>query len=214
MKRKLHVRAAGTRCIVPRNCHPFISIEGLSGSGKTTIAKSVARLIGAKYYRTPSLIFASIRRLVDAKASPLARHLYYYAAIAQASDDIALILKTKPVVCDKYFSTVVAYSRAFGVKVNVPPIYNIRLPDYTFLLIVPERLRHQRIARRGKVTSKHAAFLRMEIDLNVMKHFERLDLTAINNAAEGASKACDMILDCIIQKYHLLRNNPVQNKAE
>src|SRR5450755_4250245 len=124
--------------------HLFIAVEGLSGSGKTSVGHLLAKQLSGRYYKTPPEMFSPIRASVDAKATALARHLYYFAGIVQASFEIGTILRECPVVCDKYTATMLAYSRAAGVAVDAPSADIVLRPDFTFFLDVPDDLRHHR----------------------------------------------------------------------
>jgi dTMP kinase len=178
--------------VTPRNV--FITIEGLSGSGKTTIAKLLARQLGATYYKTPPVMFAPIRELVDSSATPLARHLYYYAGIAQASADISVILRKRAVVCDKYFVTMMAYSRAAGVTVDTPPAGLILQPDVTFVLDVPDDVRHHRISLRGRITKAYRKFLEMERELMVVALYRQPGVVTVDNSMPGVTFAVGTII--------------------
>jgi thymidylate kinase len=144
-------------------------------------------------------LLAETRTVVDQTWGPVARHLYYYTGVARASEEIGVHLRRQPVVCDKYFATVVAYSRAAGVAVCHPPIYPIIEPDFTFLLVVPPKVRRMRLKRRGEITAIHAAFLRMEIEANVLAEYRRLALCEIDNAGPNVQVTCDRIIDYLRQ---------------
>ena len=173
--------------------HSFITVEGLSGSGKTTVSTQLARQLHGRYYKTPPELFTPIREAIDRNASAFARHLYYYAGVAQASAEIEPLLQYCPVVCDKYLATMLAYSRAQGLLVETPPIDLVVRPDFAFLLDASDALRRQRVERRGRITQIHDAFLRMEIDSGVMTQFRKLDLPTIDNNGEGVAAAVQSI---------------------
>lgn len=138
----------------------FVSIDGLSGSGKTTMARHLARELDAHYYKTPAPLFQPIRNAVDSMASPFARYLYYYAGIAQAAVEIQALLNQRSVVCDKYIVTMLAYSRASGLVVEAPGRDLLLRPNITFILVVPASLRMHRMSLRGRIPSPH--FLSLE----------------------------------------------------
>jgi dTMP kinase len=178
-------------CVINKNL--LIAVEGLSGSGKTTVANLLAQQMAGSYYKTPAPIFEPIRTIIDRKASAFARHLYYYAGIAQASAEISVILDQHPVVCDKYLATMIAYSRAAGVTVETPPLGLILEPDFTFLLDVPEEVRLSRLAARGHISKTHAEFLSMERRLRVLEEYKRLAILIIDNSAPAPAFAVEQI---------------------
>lgn len=172
----------------------FIAIEGLCGSGKTTIAKLLAQKLGASYYTTPHVMFAPIRENVDRCATPLARHLYYYAGIAQASAEIGGILRERAVVCDKYLATMLAYSRASGIAVETPSSALIRYPDVTFVLDVPNDVRLHRMFLRDRVLETNRRFFKMERDLMVVDLFRQPDVVTIDNTMPDVNVAMGTII--------------------
>lgn len=172
----------------------LITIEGLSGTGKSTISRLLAEALDALYYKTPPELFEPIREHVERTASPLARHFYFYAGIAQASADISSLLQSRTVICDKYVVTMSAYSRAMGVTVEHPSAGMILQPDATFVLEVPDELRLERVALSGKATNKHRAFLRMERELDVASLLRQSGAVIVDNSAPDAQVAVAIIL--------------------
>jgi thymidylate kinase len=139
-------------------------------------------------------MFAPIREVVDSSASPLARHLYYYAGIAQASTEIGIMLREHAVVCDKYVATMLAYSRAAGVTADIPPAGLVLQPDFTFVLDVPDEVRLHRLASRGPLTRAHGDFLQMERDLRVVEQYQQPGVLTIDNSIPGVSLAVETII--------------------
>lgn len=180
----------------------FIAIEGLSGVGKSTIARALAERIGGLYYRTPPSMFGPIRESVETNACPLSQHLYFCAGMVQASLEIDAALKERAVVCDKYFATLRAYSRGLGFAGLERLSEGATKADYTFLIQVSEETRRRRIAARGPITARHQEFLRIETSLEIDRHYRHLGLVAIDNSADDINLA----LAAVYQ--HLERSAP------
>lgn len=167
--------------MTPRQ-HKFITIEGLKGSGKTSVSLALAEQLGAHWYTTPPALFRPIRDAVEEQAAPYARYLYYFAGIVHASAEIRLILASQPVVCDKFLATMLAYSRASGMDVPTPPPSVVIEPDYTFLLHVPDEVRHRRMALRAPITAEQDAFFRMELERRVIEFYRDLNVRVHDNS--------------------------------
>lgn len=172
----------------------FITLEGLSGSGKTTVATLLANRFEAHYYKTPPEMFLPIRDCIEADATPLARYLYYYAGIVQASAEIDVLLKKRSVVCDKYLATVLAYSRAFGANPAPATADLVVAPAASFFLDLPDELRMERITQRGRITREHRTFLEMELTYAVRLQFQRLGLVSIDNSGSDPATALATIM--------------------
>jgi thymidylate kinase len=167
--------------MTPRQ-HKFITIEGLKGSGKTSVSRALAEQLGARWYTTPPELFRPIRDAVEQEASPYARYLYCFAGIVQASAEIELLLARQSVVCDKFLATMLAYSRAGGVQAAAPPTSVVLQPDFSFLLSVPDEVRRQRIASRGYASAEQEAFLCMEIECHVIDFYRDLNVRVHDNS--------------------------------
>lgn len=130
----------------------FVVLEGLSGSGKSTVGEILSNEIEAVFYKTPPPLFDPIREAVDREADSVARFFFYLAGVVQASEEISNILKSKSVVCDRYILTTTCWHTVIGAKIDIPRIVTdltLRKPDATFLIICQKEKRLQRLYERG-----------------------------------------------------------------
>lgn len=130
----------------------FIVFEGLSATGKTTLARAVAHEMGATFYKTPPRKFEAVRHFIDLRANSLARFLFYLSGVCQASDEIKRRLRRHPVVCDRYVFTTFCFHEAIGVHTRRfwgTVASAIAIPDFTFLVTCDEKERLRRLAKRG-----------------------------------------------------------------
>ena len=132
----------------------FVVFEGLDGSGKTTCAQVVAKLLGATYLTTPC---PSIRKYRDDLIGRYARcqeacHLFYLSTVFEASREAREILSTgRSVVLDRYFLSTQAYAAFRGSELDLDDIGSSLLPaDLTVYLDAPLEIRRERLAARGK----------------------------------------------------------------
>lgn len=145
--------------------HVFISLDGVDGVGKTTVAKLLATDGSFQYYKSPAGPFAQLRKEVDAHATPLERYCFYRLATQFDSVQISQLLKTNSVVCDRYIASTAAYHIAMDARIRV--IHNelgLLKPHFAFLLDARSEIRDKRLLERAKVSSdieieRNSAFL-------------------------------------------------------
>jgi len=173
----------------------FIVLEGLSGSGKTTVGKLVAKKMGAKFYKTPPPLFETIRNRVDQEADLTARFLFYLAGVIQASTEISHFLELNSVVCDRYSLTTICYHRALGVTIDIPDLISDSLikPTHTFLITCEEVKRISRLEKRGlsynDIQERHP-----NIEQRFLSEYRKHRLIEVDNSSDDPAIAADVIL--------------------
>lgn len=137
--------------------HPFIVLEGLSGTGKTTLARELATTLEGVYYRTPPAPFAALRDAVDEHFGPASRYLFYLAGLVRAAEEITALLRRTAVVCDRYLATTHCWHAVIGAPV-LDDYANLELPipDLTILITCAEGERQRRLQRRGLTINDRA----------------------------------------------------------
>ncbi|MDD3399600.1 MAG: AAA family ATPase [Methanosarcina sp.] len=177
----------------------FLVFEGLSGSGKTTIAELVAKSLGAEFYKTPAAPFDSIRDAIDVKVCLQARFLFYLAAVAQASSEISEILKQKSVVCDRYFLTTLCYHQAIGVGMDgiSEPFTEILIqPDYTFLVVCDDEIRLQRLRDRG-MSYNDIQERKSGVESLFLSKYREHSVIEIDNSCDGPEITAGKVVDLL-----------------
>ncbi|MFF4863497.1 thymidylate kinase [Streptomyces sp. NPDC001231] len=151
--------------------YPFIVVEGLDGTGKTTLRKGLFRLFEGLYQVTPLAVLttnfldpAVALDLVEGKYQPIPenqdRYLAALAADKQATSGrlIAPALPARPVIADRWLLSELAF---FAVKHNRTPKETYArlteqlhlVPDLTLVLdITPEAAMERAAARSGDAT--------------------------------------------------------------
>ncbi len=128
----------------------FIVLEGIDGSGKSTIAKMLAERLHAEHYATPPKKFLEKREEIDLSASPEDHYHFYLAGIHQSSAEISKMLQNeKTVVVDRYWVSTLVYHLVMGAKVDIEDFQGIILPDVTILLTVNALVQSKRLISRG-----------------------------------------------------------------
>lgn len=154
----------------------FITIEGLEGSGKSSVIKFIEKLlrkrkISFRVYREPgsTKIGEKIREiLLDKKNKKLSLHtelLLYLAARTQLIEEKLLdgLKKFDFVICDRFFdSTLVYQGFALGLgkiaDVSVKMFSLGVVPDLTLILDTPPKPGLARLRNKDRIESRDLRF--------------------------------------------------------
>lgn len=161
----------------------FVVLEGIDGSGKSSVARLVAKRLGTKAVLTreptDSWLGRAVRRGDNRQISPYTDALLFMADRAEHTEEIArLVKRNKTVICDRYYHSTVAYQAAFLEDVFDGDAFrwlldaNLKIsihPDLTVLLVIPPELALRRIERRSKLSRfERLAFLK-EVHKNYLR---------------------------------------------
>ncbi|EJN3357164.1 dTMP kinase [Vibrio alginolyticus] len=136
----------------------FIVIEGLDGSGKSTVSKHLAEKLNAKLLTTPGAGFKEVRKQLDTvfEHNPKARQLFYMATVLNvASEAQRFIDSGHNVVVDRYWLSTQVYHHwmSNGQCYTLDEVESELLaPDLTVYLDLPVDERIARINNRNYCT--------------------------------------------------------------
>ncbi|XP_066256984.1 UMP-CMP kinase 2, mitochondrial-like isoform X2 [Euwallacea similis] len=119
-------KEAKIKCDEEKNCakYPLIVLEGLDGSGKTSMSKKLAKVWGAQKWLTPPESIRFLRDYFDRNFE--LRSAYYSLGNYIAALEVSCLLDKKPVLMDRFWHSTTAYALAQAVADN--PQY-LKLPD-------------------------------------------------------------------------------------
>ncbi len=144
----------------------LIVIEGLDGTGKTTLARGLADALGAALLRTPPDDLAHVRAEIDRplRESAVGAQLFYASTVALVSDRVrALLASGRSVVVDRYWSSTVAYAECRAAHVDLADVVAaLRPADVTLYLELDEATRRERLASRGCTDADRDSIARLE----------------------------------------------------
>ncbi|MEU7013280.1 hypothetical protein [Streptomyces sp. NPDC046385] len=132
----------------------FEALEGLRGSGKSTVAPLLAAARGAVLVPTVPGFYQPLRREVDLRESAEARLCLYLSALFTAAEEIRHHLAAgTPVVVESYFARCLVNHAAVGARLGITLPPGPPQPT-TYHLLCAEDERQRRLARRTKPTSR------------------------------------------------------------
>ncbi len=149
---------------------PFVAIEGIDGSGKSTVISHLAGIL-PKVYATREPSGGPIGRLIKEWALRGGSSDPHVDALLFAADRIEhyrreiqpKIRENFLVITERYIESSIAYQGAAGVSIEFVKYINslVPRPDLTIILDVDPEIAIARIARRGEVEKyEHVPFLR------------------------------------------------------
>ena len=138
------------------NRKTFIVLEGVDGTGKSTVARLLANDPDIEAIESPPFPFDSIKQSVLESAAPMARIAYFMAGNMQISARVTNPLQTKHLLCVRYvFSTLAYHSALENINATeLQPLVQIfsrwiTLPDAVIFLDVSADVQASRL--RGRV---------------------------------------------------------------
>ncbi|MFD5433849.1 AAA family ATPase [Kitasatospora sp. NPDC127067] len=131
----------------------FITIDGLSASGKTTVAPLVAAFADGVHLADDTLpTFPRTRAEVDAVGILPARfHWWLMANHIKSETARTLVEAGRTVVVESYFPRTIATHRAMGHDCAPEYPEGVLVPHVPILLEVDERVRQERLRRRAEL---------------------------------------------------------------
>ncbi|XP_044752319.1 UMP-CMP kinase 2, mitochondrial-like isoform X2 [Coccinella septempunctata] len=169
--------------------YPLIVFEGLDGSGKSTVGKLFAKKIGTEVMPTPPKALSAFRAEFDGDHCWHAP--FYYFGNYVAAMEVANILKSKPVVMDRFWHSTTSFALAqmkedfYKVmkSTELPErgndIYewpkDLLKPDIVIFLDVSEEVRKNRLSRRfTKTDQENLLESKQEFRKNVLLAYENM----------------------------------------
>jgi len=185
----------------------FIVIEGIDGSGKTTVCKLLSQKINGLFYKTPSLPFSDFREDIDRYVNIQSRFYFYLSSVIHASSEIDNLLNQNHVVCDRYILSTLCYHRAADSSFYSFNEQNIDIlrPDYTFYLDAEYEIRMKRVVKREQINYEEAITTKLhnknyqeKVKLEFLKYNNLIKLDTSNVSADNVTETIiNRIKECL-----------------
>ncbi|XP_057314989.1 uncharacterized protein LOC130656178 [Hydractinia symbiolongicarpus] len=169
--------------------NPFIVVEGLDGTGKSTITKNLCTRLNAVKMATPPDSIRHIRKKFD-HLPELCRRAYYSFSNYMAAKDVLDVIRTRPVVMDRYWHSTTAYAIAkevaVGIEHHLPDeedsLYawpeDLLRPSAVLFLTTPEKHRDGRVNERDDVTTEEREISESErFRMRIMEVYRKIGYT-------------------------------------
>lgn len=180
----------------------FISFEGLSGVGKSTISKLFADRSGASLVDTIPQSFVGLRKIIDAETTSIhARFLFYMAAVLEGESSLKIALCSGGnVVVESYLYQTIAFHRGMGsdIKITIPK--DILLPDIVFYLTCKENERQRRKSKRGKRETYWDRLAERNTD-KIVQEYKKFEMVSIDTTNLKPEQVVNEVLNHLNGKW-------------
>jgi thymidylate kinase len=181
----------------------FISIEGIDGTGKSTVTKLLAEKIGCTAISTPPEVIKEIRSQYDGSQSAKARYYFYLSGLYLLDEKIRNLMTLGHLICDRHIHSTLAYQypidEHFPVDIN-KLFTDIQKPDKTILLTTDNVIRKSRMLSRMKVSGIENSIADYNYDMQELALSRFLlmpNLIHIDTTYCDASTVCDKIFNLL-----------------
>ncbi|GAA3368788.1 hypothetical protein GCM10020367_08560 [Streptomyces sannanensis] len=193
---------------------PFVVLEGVSGVGKSTLTRVLAKRLGAATIHTLPKPHNDLSPAVNGQLRPLPQFAFYLSGLLHASDVIREALADGPVIADRYVSSVMACHAAVNrvdldqVKLLIAPFRPYLLaPDATFYLVSSDQSLQERMGTKTDVKADDTELFDVPGRLcHLRANFEGValaDPSAVVLPTDGRSP--DDLADIIVKRVEEIR---------
>ena len=173
----------------------FVSLEGLSGVGKSTVAPLLAQELGAEIVPTVPADFSSLRKQLDETASIDARFCFFLCAVIHSGGTVARYLDSgQHVVVESYLYRTIAFHRGMGAKLLVDCSHLEVLPTHVFHLTCSNSERLRRRAERQAPARRTIWDARAEVSVaEILREYSRFPMQVIDTTQLTPSEVVEDI---------------------
>ena len=171
----------------------FVSLEGLSGVGKTTVAEHLALLLGGEFVPLTA-DFDGAKKIMTKPEDVNARLLLFASAMLWSSVRIQDRLRRGiSVVVDGYVDRTIAYHRGMGATVSIDFGLALRMPDCAVMLVCDESVRRRRLNQRDRPRTLWDDIELANID-RIKEGYESSDFGRVDTTDRLANEVAEHVL--------------------
>lgn len=178
----------------------FVSLEGLHGVGKSTVAAMVADRMGLSLTPTIPDAFSSARRCVNDGTCIEARFMFFLAATLSAGETIQeKNRKGEDVIVESYIFRSIAFHEGMGSEITVSLQSSFFLPSHTVLLLCDPEVRARRLKERGGLRNKWD--IRSELCADaILARYQAFGFKTIDTTNLQPNQVTDRVMEIINEK--------------
>jgi thymidylate kinase len=173
----------------------FVTIEGLSAAGKTTLVPMLAVALGATEMHAIPGCYRGMRASFDDLRLIDARFLYFLSAVCHASVGIErAVADGRHVVVESFLARTVAFHRGMGARLN-PDLSAVAVtPDVSFHLVCGDGVRRARLAARAERYDSLWDGRAEQVSHRILDEYSRFPMHVIDTTTRGPAAVVDDIL--------------------
>lgn len=187
--------------------YPIIAIEGIDGSGKTTIAKILSEDLGMLYLKTPDWPFSSIRKYFDQKCTDARVRMHFYiGCLWDAYLKAIRASKYQGVIFDRYILSTTAYHSVLCCgRYDAKKIIELSSPppaDLNIFLKTGINISQRRIIERGteNCDSEFEKDIRIQEKVStVLEELSDVTICNENRAVTETAEECKLFINELIR---------------
>lgn len=128
----------------------WIAVEGLDGTGKSTLCVNLTRTLDAVHLKNPPVELREQRARADSQPEPQRRAFYRQANDVVTAQAVEARAKGRWVVMDRSLASTLAFGAAWQGQVANEADWprDTPRPDFIILLLVPDPIRQRRAKQR------------------------------------------------------------------
>ncbi len=183
----------------------FIVLEGIDGTGKTTVAEILAKYFSYTSFELTQPLFRPFMDTVLGEVDPNVFHMLNMANLKHTSNLIdAEIALGSNVVCARYTPTTIGYHNVMAVRKGVSKLFSpsaedyfVTKPDIIFHLTATEEVRQKRMNGRGRITSSDNMMDNHEIRKAILAEFNNMDMIELDTSYINPMEVAEKLLTYI-----------------
>lgn len=178
------------------NKYPFVVLDGIDGTGKSTVSGLVASKIDGVKVSTPMEPYASQRPKFNEDIWNAEESFdFYLESVKDASLKILAMCQETPVVCDRYVASTYTYHTGMGLDPNVASQKieqaNLLMPDIAYQLDADDEILMQRLTQRGSKP------LKKEWLDKIRDAYRLFNYILVDTSSLTAEEVADVIVDSL-----------------